>query len=303
MEAWQGMPSHALHLRARRSTAADWRREASDLVRGASGGFLLGVPLFYTMEVWWIGSWVHPRWMLGALLLSLVVVVALNRTSGFRDTRATNWRDAAVDGVEMVVVGLLCAAAVLGILREITLDTSLEEAMGKIVFEAIPFAFGAALARQFLPRGDHDEDADDSPLDAPGGLAISQTLSDAGAAAVGAMVLCLPIAPTDEIPMIASAVTPPGLLLMAVASLLISYAIVFEADFADQEGRSRHEGPFQGPFAETAGSYLISLVVSAAALLFLQRMGPDQDWTTWLSYTVILGLPATIGGAAGRLAV
>lgn len=304
------MVAEILPIRARRASAADWRREASDLVRGASGGFLFGVPLFYTMEVWWLGSWVHPRWVLGALALSLAVVTVLNRTAGFRDTSASNWRDALVDGVEMVAVGLLCAAAVLLILREITLETSLAEVVGKTVFEAIPFAFGAALARWFLSRrdeaGEDGQGEDEAGGGDPGeeaGPAISRTLADAGAAAVGAVVLCLSIAPTDEVPLIASAVTAPWLLAVAVASLLVSYAIVFQADFADQDGRARHEGLFQRPFAETVLSYVIALAAALAALLFFQRVGPDQHWTTWLSYTVILGLPAAVGGAAGRLAV
>ena len=38
-------------------------------------------------------------------------------------------------------------------------------------------------------------------------------------------------------------------------------------------------------------------------LLFFQRIGPDQSWETWVSWTIVLGLPACIGGAAGRLAV
>jgi putative integral membrane protein (TIGR02587 family) len=289
-----------------RTVAPDgWRGEVSDLVRGAAGGFLFGVPLLYTMEVWWYGSWVDPRWMLGALGLSLVVVTVLTRTSGFRDARETNWRDAAVDGVEVVAVGLACALAVLVCLREITLDTSLAESVGKVVFEAIPFAIGAGLARQFLARQEREEDDDGAPaaqmaVDDP---AIGRTLADAGAAATGALVLAFSIAPTDEIPLIAGAVTAPWLLVIVAASLLISYAIVFQADFADQAGRRRHEGLFQRPFPETAAAYVISLAVAAAMLLFFQRIGPDQSWETWVTWTIVLGLPATIGVAAGRLAV
>ena len=281
-----------------------WRVEVADLVRGAAGGFLFGVPLLYTMEVWWYGSWVHPRWVLGALGVSLVLVIVLNRTSGFRDTRASNWRDAAIDGVEIVAVGLVCAAIVLVCLREITLSSSLAEAVGKTVFEAIPFALGAALARQLLGQmGDSDDDGEPPADLAVGGPAISRTLADAGAAAIGALVLCLSIAPTDEIPLIAVAITPPWLLALVGVSLAISYAIVFQAEFSDQAGRRRHEGLFQSPLAETAGAYVISLVVAGAALLFFQRIGPDQSWETWVTWTVVLGLPATIGGAAGRLAV
>lgn len=281
----------------------DWRDELSDLVRAAAGGFLFGVPLLYTMEVWWYGSWVDPRWMLGALGLSLLVVVVLARTSGFRDVRNTTWRDAAIDGVEIVAVGLACALAVLVCLREITPDTSLVESLGKVVFEAIPFAVGAALARQFLARqerGEDDAPAPEVPIDDP---AIGRTLADAGAAAIGALVLSFSIAPTDEIPLIASALTPLWLLVIVAASLLTSYAVVFEADFADQAGRRRHEGLFQRPFPETAAAYVISLAVAAVMLLFFQRIGPDQSWETWVGWTIVLGLPACIGGAAGRLAV
>lgn len=281
-----------------------WRRERSDLVRGASGGFLFGVPLLYTMEVWWYGSWVHPRWVLGALALSFVLVVVLNRTSGFRDSRASGWRDAAADGVEMVAVALVCAAAVLLVLRQITFDTSLDEAVGVTVFEAIPFAFGAALARQLLRHVEGDEDDEGAPADLEvGDPAINRSLADAGAAAVGAVVLSFSIAPTDEIPMIAGSVTAPWLAVIVAASLLISYAIVFAADFRDEGGRRTHTGVFQRPFSETVAAYVISLAVAAAMLLFFQRIGPDQSWETWVTWTIVLGLPATIGGAAGRLAV
>ncbi len=280
-----------------------WRREGADLVRGASGGLLFGVPLLYTMEVWWYGSWVDPRWMLGALGVSLVTVVALTRSAGFRDTRTTGWRDALMDGVETVAVGLVSAAAVLVLLRQITWDTSLEGAVGAAVFEAIPFAFGAAIASQLLRRTGADDDDGSPPEVDVGDPAIDRTLADAGAAAVGALVVSFSIAPTDEIPMIAQSVTAPWLVAMAAASLVVSYAIVFVADFLDQAGRRRHEGLFQRPVAETVGAYVISLAVSAGALAFFQRIGPDQSWETWLTYTLVLGLPATIGGAAGRLAV
>lgn len=280
-----------------------WRGEVSDLVRAAAGGFLFGVPLLYTMEVWWYGPWVDPRWMLGALALSLAVVVVLARTSGFRDVRETGWGQAAQDAVEIVAVGLVCAAAVLVCLREITPDTSLTESTGKIVFEAIPFAVGAALARQFLARQEREDEGTPPPVPVLDDPAIGRTLADAGAAATGALVLAFGIAPTDEIPLIASALTAPWLLVIVALSLLVSYAIVFEAGLADQPGRRGHEGLFQRPFAETVAAYAISLAVSAAMLVFFQRIGPGQSWETWVSWTIVLGFPATIGGAAGRLAV
>lgn len=50
-------------------------------------------------------------------------------------------------------------------------------------------------------------------------------------------------------------------------------------------------------------SYLVSLLSAAFMLWFFHRLGPNDPWQIWLSYTIVLGLPATVGGAAGRLAV
>ena len=44
-----------------------WRSELNDIVRGGCGGFLFGIPLLYTMEVWWIGSSATPAMMLTTL--------------------------------------------------------------------------------------------------------------------------------------------------------------------------------------------------------------------------------------------
>jgi len=38
-------------------------------------------------------------------------------------------------------------------------------------------------------------------------------------------------------------------------------------------------------------------------LFFFNRLTIDDPWTLWLSHTVLLGLPASIGGAAGRIAL
>jgi uncharacterized membrane protein len=55
--------------------------------------------------------------------------------------------------------------------------------------------------------------------------------------------------------------------------------------------------------SETVMSYLVSLLISAFLLWFFQQLSFDDPWSMWLRYTLILGLPATVGGAAGRLAI
>ncbi|MCC3516040.1 TIGR02587 family membrane protein [Microcoleus sp. PH2017_18_LLB_O_A] len=274
-----------------------WSNELNDIIRGASGGFLFGIPLLYTMEVWWIGSSTKPAQMSIAIITTFIVVFLLTRTEGFRKTKDIRWRDAAIDTVEAIAIGIVCAAVILFLLREITPETPLQEALGKIIFEGLPFALGVALASGFL-SGDRyqSSDSDSEPM-------INPTLADIGATLIGAMIIAFNIAPTDEIPMLAAAISPPWQLAIIAASLLISYGIVFAADFTSQAKRQQQRGIFQRPLSETVMAYLVSLVASAFMLFFFHKLSFDDPWSVWLGYTLVLGLPATVGGAAGRLAV
>ncbi|MDX2215063.1 MAG: TIGR02587 family membrane protein [Oculatellaceae cyanobacterium bins.114] len=281
-----------------------WKTELNDIIRGACGGFLFGIPLLYTMEVWWIGSFISPPRMLVAIAATFGVVFLLNRTSGFRNAKDVNARDAVIDSVEAIALGLFCAALILILLQEITLSTPLNEELGKIVYEGVPFTLGVALARQLLSSGSDDDS--DNPSESPQSNSkpeINATLSDIGGTLIGSIFIAFNIAPTDEVAMLSSAVSAPWLIAIIVTSLLISYGIVFEANFSDQKKRMQQRGIFQRPLSETVMSYLVSLAAAAVMLWFFDRLSFDDPWTMWLSYTLILGLPATIGGAAGRLAV
>jgi putative integral membrane protein (TIGR02587 family) len=284
-----------------------WRSELLDVVRAASGGLLFGVPLLYTMEIWWTGTHTSPALMLVVLGSLSLPVLALNMTAGFRASRDARLRDAIADTVEALAVGILVTAAVLFLLQEIDGNTSLQAALGKVVYECIPVCLGIGVARHFLTgrRSGDEEDgagpaepaAQEEDADSP----ISATVADLGATIVGAVFVSLSIAPTDEVPMIASAMSPVGLLALMAASLATSYAIVFLANFRSQEARHAQIGPFQRPITETMVSYLTSLAV-AGLLLWLFQRGTDPP-TDLLSRMVVLGFPAAIGGAAGRLAV
>lgn len=307
---------------ARTNVESMWSRELDDLIRGVSGGFLFGIPLLYTMEVWWLGSVVQPQRMIVALVTTFVVVLLLNRMAGFRRSDDVSFIDAAIDSIEALAIGLVCVALMLLLLGEITFDTPLDENLGKIIFESVPFAIGVALANQFLYQGGKQDEQQEQSGDQSGQQSdqaeISQqsdqaetsqqdqlrgTLSDIGATLVGATIIAFNIAPTDEIPMLAAATSPLWLLLIIVASLVISYGIVFEANFSDQQQRRQQQGIFQSPLSETVASYLVSIFAAAFMLWFFEQLSFNDPWRMWLDHIVLLGLPATIGGAAGRLAV
>lgn len=295
-----------------------WAREATDLVRAVSGGLLFGIPLLFTMEVWWLGTTTEPGPMFAVLGLTFVTVLVLNRTSGFRSTKDIRLTDAAMDAVEAVALGAVSVLLLLVVLHEIDLQTPLREVLGKVTYEAMPFGIGIALAHHFLRKGrtegDDDEASGGDAATAASGSegareaegaqgAVSASVADIGATAIGAVFVAFNIAPTDEVPMLAARMGALALGAVVVLSLLVSFAIVFVAGFANQDRRHQQTGMFQRPFTETVMAYVVSLVFAGLMLWFFQRLDLAAPWNETVSNIVILGLPASVGGAAGRLAV
>jgi putative integral membrane protein (TIGR02587 family) len=278
-----------------------WRSELLTVVRAVSGGLLFGVPLLYTMEVWWIGSHTTPAQTTLLLAMLAVPVFALNQTDGFRASRDVRVVDAVADTVEAVAIGIVVTAGVLVLLREVTASTPIEVALGKVLYESVPFCLGVGVARHFLGGGrSGDDGADEGGAAAKAGRG-GAAAADLGATAIGAVFISLSIAPTDEVPMIASAMSPGWLLTLMAASLLASYAIVFVAGFTGQDRRQQDRGALQHPITETVVCYLMALTI-AAALLWLFQRDPHPS-TDLAARVVILGFPAAVGGAAGRLAI
>lgn len=278
-----------------------WIRELLDLARAAAGGMLFGIPLLYTMEVWWVGSTTEPLQSLAVLAVAFVIIVVLHRTSGFRREQEVSWVDAAMDAVEALAVGLVCVTLILLMLRELTMDTPVAEALGKITYEATPFAIGIGLAHAFLHRGRAEQDEGSGDKGDKGGP-LRATLTDVGATVIGAVFVAFNIAPTDEIPMLAAAMGPGWQVALVATSLVVSYWIVFESGFSSQEKRRSQPGVLQRPVTETVVSYSLALVTSAVMLWFFQQFSPGEPLSARLGYVVVLGLPAAVGGAAGRLA-
>ena len=276
-----------------------WAAEVDGVVRAVSAGTLFGIPLLYTMEVWWAGSAVVPSRMLIVLGVTFVVLVVLNHSAGFRESKDVRIVDALRDSVEAMAIALVSVFVILVILREIDGGTPLRQGLGKVVYEATPFAFGVGMARHFLSKGRTESGDEDEDGDRP---SIHPTVVDVGATLLGAVFVAFNIAPTDEIPMITAAMSPLWLGVLVVATLVISYGIVFEAGFTNQHRRRKDAGVAQDPVTETLVCYLLSLVAAAGMLLFFDRIQVDQPPGHVLSQIIVLGLPAAIGGAAGRIA-
>ena len=283
----------------------DWQSELQEIIGGASGGFLFGIPLLYTMEVWFIGSYVQPNVLLGILAVTFVFVLLINRIEGFRPEESETIPGAIGETIETLAIGITCATIMLILLQRIDLQTSLTEALGKIVFEGVPFSLGVAFSRSLISgdpeENSNNEESGSSKQQKP--LVWKDTLADFSATVIGALFIAFSIAPTDEIVVLAASASASWLLLIAIASLLISYGIVFASQITNYQHRFKQSGLFQTPQSETVVSYLVSLLVGMLMMWFFQKLTLSDPWYLWLRYGIILGLPASIGGAAGRLAV
>lgn len=281
-----------------------WMTELRAILRGAAGGFLFGIPLLYTLEIWSIGSSAEAPLLLIVLGTTFIIVLLLTQIEGFRRTLQLRPLEAVLESIEALGIGIICALLALILLRRITPVTPMTEALGKLVFESVPFSLGVTLARSTLTRPNRDRRRVNLPqrFSSPTLISLRDTLIDIDATLLGAILIAFSIAPTEEIPLIASALPPLWLLLIVAASLLLSYSIVFASGFTDRSERQQR-GLLLSPLSETLVTYLVVLLASMLMLVFFQQLNFQEPWQEWLGDTLVLGLPASVGGAAGRLLI
>src|SRR3712207_9333165 len=92
--------AHPRHL------SEPWRAEIRGLVRAFSGAFLFGIPLLYTMEMWWLGDVAGPGHLLLVLGIALVANFGLVLAAGFKEEKSLFSRiEQTIDAVAVGTVG------------------------------------------------------------------------------------------------------------------------------------------------------------------------------------------------------
>jgi len=290
------MTARALH----RAQPAGWPRELDVFARAFGGAFLFGIPLLYTQETWLIALSLDAVQLLLLLALTFVASLALAHVSGFRnDAKAHRFTSDLEQAVEALAVGAVGSLVILFALARLGPEDPPERWLAMIALQTVPLAIGASLGNAFL------SDSGSRLGDERGGSQSSWRAlgTDVAATAFGAFFLCFNIAPTEEVRLLAAELGLGHLVGLIVLGLLIGYAIVFEAEFVGIGSRRAQKGPFQQPVTETALSYCVSLAVAGAILLLLGRIELGDPLRDVVAQIIVLGLPATIGGAAGRLVV
>ena len=270
-----------------------WKRELADFVRAFSGAYLFGVPLLFTMEVWWIGTY-GDRWKLATFLgFALLANIGLTYVAGFKREKSS-LRESVTEAIEVVAVGIIAATAMLLVLDRIGPGEPLDSVLGKIVIQAVPLSIGASVANEIFGEREGGRQGEQSGPQQGGWHAF---FSDTGATAIGSIFIGFSIAPTEEVPMLAASMDTVHVLALVAFTLLISYGIVFESGF----DRQHTTGPFQRPMTETSLAYLISIAVSLVVLFFFDQIEFGDPLRLVVTEALVLAVPATVGGAAGRL--
>lgn len=276
------------------------------MLRAVAAGAIVGIPLLYTMEMWWHGMILPESHLLIVLGAILFFNFLFSLFSGFREE--TSPASAAMEAVTAVGIGILFSAVILWLVGEFRMGQSTGEILGRIVFEAAPVSIGVSFANaQIQGKSRTGEDGEgEAPPPGPSGtlpererLQLRADLKDAGATAAGAAVFALNIAPTEEVIMIATRLPYWQVVVMLFATLVLGYVILFASGF--EEHQVFVPCVFQHPVAETVVVGAISLAVAACLLFLLGQRELMGHPTTFLASVVTLGLPATVGGAAGRL--
>ncbi len=279
------------------SKPGSWRRELGDFARAFSGAFLFGITLLYTMEMWWIGTYVDLWRLLVLLAFTFATNFALSHIAGFKKQGTLG--ETADQTVDSVAVGLVSSLAVLLVLNRIGLSDPLDAILGQIIVQAVPLSIGASLARFIFSGGGRGGGSAREQRSEP----VRSTLKDMAATAAGATFTGFTIAPTVEIPLLAAELGHLHELALIGLSLTISYAIVFASGFNPQEGDRKDRTLLQRPVPETLVAYVVSLLVALLAAYLFARVEIGDPIGQVVSETLILGLPAAVGGAAGRVAI
>ncbi len=188
-------------------------------------------------------------------------------------------------------LSVLIAAVVLYVLGRLEPELGIATVVGRVALQAIPVAFGTALAATIL------SDAEDG-----GGREAVGPVGELFVAAGGALYFALNIAPTDEVRVIGSEADTPLVLVAIGVSLAMGLATLLTIHRARGSRSWLGNGPLNGPIGETIASYAVALLVSYGLLWSFDTVH-GLGLRALVGHVVMLGVVAAFGAAAGRVLV
>jgi putative integral membrane protein (TIGR02587 family) len=261
------------------------------VARGFGGALLFSMPILMTMEMWQIGFYVD-RWKL-ALFVGLMIpmILALSYFAGIKEDFSL--REVVLEGMTAYAIGILTTTIVLSLLGILEVTMAPRELIGKIAIQSPTTAFGAILARSQLGGNKKDQEEKKEQ----GGYWTEMFLVGAGA-----FYLASTVASTEEMILIPFKMTAWHAAGLLIFSLLVMHAFLYTMKFAGAPKESP-ETPWWSIFVRyTMPGYLVVLLVCWYVLWTFDRF--ESYAPHWMAmYSIALGLPGAVGGAAGRLVI
>lgn len=270
----------------------------AEYARGLAGGFLLSLPLLYTMEVWWQGFILPPLHMLAFIGVTFILLLGYNRFSGMR--RDASFLEVVIDSVEELGLGIILSTIILLCLNKIWIGMPLEEALGKITIEAMTVAIGVSVGTAQLMTDEEDTGMEGDGDD--GNKFDSRTffeqifVSFCGATLVGSS-----IAPTEEVLQIAVSSSTFHLISLTMLSICVIGAVLYMSNF---KGADQIEGDraLSNKVETVTVVYAIS-IASAFLLLWMYGQVSGVAPAVVVSEAIVLAFVTSLGASAGRLLI
>ncbi|HEV7436559.1 MAG TPA: TIGR02587 family membrane protein [Pseudorhizobium sp.] len=258
------------------------------IARAFAGSLIFSLPMLMTMEMWWMG-FTMSAWRIAILLVVTVpLLLGLSLFAGFRSARSIC--DNIADVFVAIFVAVIAAIVTLWLFGVLEASMSLREVVGKVAVQMVPGSIGAMLARSQLGESSAEDEAGSGEEPYWGELFIM---------AVGAIFLSFNVAPTEEMVLIAYKMSVWQELCLALLSLLLMHAFVYSSNF--KGGSSMGEEGFIRIFLRySIVGYVTVIVVSMAILWFFGR-ADGTGMEEFLSASIVLAFPGSIGAAAARL--
>lgn len=254
------------------------------VARATGGALLFSLPMLMTMELWQFGMTLDPLNLSALLVATFLLLIRLTRLFGFKETGAISTHEAVIDAGVAYLVGSVVSAVALAAFGVLEPGMPVDVLVKVIAVEAVPASIGAAFARSQLGAGVERSDYRH-------GFRDELTVMLAGA-----LVLCLNIAPTEEVVLIATQADEPVGALLVLGTVLLMHGFVYAANFRGGE----EPGGTAAFFQFTMSGFLVA-VVAAAVLLWTFGRFDGNGLPIALTMVAVLTVPSGLGAATARL--
>jgi putative integral membrane protein (TIGR02587 family) len=264
---------------------------ARGLARAFVGALLFALPLFMTMEMWWLGFTADKLRLAALVVVTLPLLVSLSYLAGFE--RAFGIVDHLLDACAAFLVAALTGAVALTLLGVITPTQPAIEIVSKIAVVTFPAGIGALLADKQLGRKERGGAGE------PGARGYWMRLL---LMLVGALFVALNVAPTDEMVLIAFQLGPLQVALLALVSLALLHALLFWVDFSGRDAPVKASDFWSVLLRFSLVGYAIC-VLSSLFLLWVFGRAEDVPLAELTEYVVVLSFAAALGAGLAHAVV